>query len=138
MRIGGMTIRTLTMAAAATVVFASQAFAFVVVSPITYGVNLTVGNGTVTGDIVTDGNTSSSFSANDITNWNLLLTEPGFSADLTGSNSFNIELGTDLSATSSLTLRRVRREVANIEHRPLFLRLGVRCDLLAALSTKPF
>jgi hypothetical protein len=34
--------------------------------------------------------------------------------------------------------RRVRRDVDDIEHRPLFLRLGVRCDLRAALSTKPF
>ena len=88
------------MAAAATVLFASQAFAVVVVtSPITYDVNLTVGDGTVTGDIVTDGNTSPS--SPDITNWNLLLTEPGSSADLTGSNSYLFSDGTDLSATAS-------------------------------------
>jgi hypothetical protein len=44
----------------------------------------------------------------------------------------------NLSAGYKGIRRRIGRELADLEHRPLFLRLGVRCDLLAALSTKPF
>jgi PEP-CTERM motif len=76
-------------------------------STITYNVNLTIGAGSVTGDIVTDGTIGSLVGAN-LVDWNLLLNDGAATFDLlgplSGGNSsffFNTD---DLSATASQLL----------------------------------
>jgi len=71
---------------------------------ITYTVDETVGGGSVTGFITTDGNTGT-LGSSDIVNWNLVLndgTNPTF--DLNGSNSQEQVIGADLSATATQLL----------------------------------
>jgi hypothetical protein len=78
---------------------------------IIYGVDLTIGAGTVTGDIVTDG-TIGVLGAGDIVDWNLQLNDGSGSPDaafdllgpLSGSNSAIFFAGADLSATPSQLL----------------------------------
>jgi hypothetical protein len=70
---------------------------------ITYSVNLTIGTGSVTGDIVTDGSTGTLLSS-DVVDWNLLLTEGPSIFDLTPADSSLIDGGDPLSATTSATL----------------------------------
>jgi len=72
---------------------------------ITYNVNLTIGAGSVVGDIVTDGTVGLLGSSN-ILDWNLLFTNPSNTYDstgpLSGSNSLVTFAGTDyLSATAN-------------------------------------
>jgi hypothetical protein len=74
-------------------------------SPITYSVNQTVGAGSVTGFIETDG-TIGTLSAGNILNWNLVLNDgsaPAFDllGPLSGSNSVVGIAGSDLSATAT-------------------------------------
>ena len=75
-------------------------------SAITYNVNLTIGGGSVTGDIVTDGTIGVLVEAN-IVGYNLLLTDPAVIApstfNLFGSNFFLFN-GSDLSATATQLL----------------------------------
>jgi hypothetical protein len=67
---------------------------------ITYYVDQTIGAGSVTGDIVTDGTTGTLFSAN-IVSWNLELNDGTATFDLSGPTSESVVSvdGTDLSAT---------------------------------------
>jgi PEP-CTERM motif len=68
--------------------------------PITYSVNQTIGAGSVTGTIQTDGATGV-LGPGDITGWNLELKGVGASLNLTNSNSGVFGTGTDLTATVS-------------------------------------
>jgi hypothetical protein len=74
---------------------------------ITYNVDLTVGAGSVTGDIVTDGTIGDINSAY-ILDWNLLLNSDSTTFDLlgplSGSNSFVGSSGVNLSATATQLL----------------------------------
>lgn len=76
-------------------------------SPITYDVNRTVGAGSVTGTIQTDG-TLGVLSTGNITDWNLLLNDGTNTFDLTGPLSGNDSVvliqGTDVSATATQLL----------------------------------
>jgi PEP-CTERM motif len=75
-------------------------------SSITYDVNQTVGAGSVTGDIVTDG-TTGVLAAADIVGWNLLLNDGTFTFQILGPpSSSNIVWvsGVDLSATATQLL----------------------------------
>jgi hypothetical protein len=76
-------------------------------STITYNVNLTIGAGRVTGDIVTDGTTGSLGDAN-LVDWNLVLNDGATIFDLlgplSGANSTIIFDTDDLSATASQLL----------------------------------
>ena len=72
-------------------------------SPITYNVDQTVGTGSVTGTITTDG-TSGILTAANISDWNLVITSSltsNVKGPLSGNNSQLGFLGTDLSATST-------------------------------------
>jgi len=71
---------------------------------ITYTVDETVGGGSVTGFITTDG-TIGTLGTSDIVNWNLVLndgTNPTF--DLNGTNSQEQVIGSDLTATATQLL----------------------------------
>ena len=73
-------------------------------SPITYSVNRTIGTGSVTGTIQTDG-TIGALTAANITDWNLTLND-GISTfiltgPLSGNNSHVFTTGNDVSATAS-------------------------------------
>jgi hypothetical protein len=70
-------------------------------SDITYDVDLTVGAGSVSGFIETDGTTTGPLSDSDIVSWNLLLNNSVTTFDLTPSNSaIDIE-GSDVTATAT-------------------------------------
>jgi hypothetical protein len=71
-----------------------------VASPITYNVNRTIGQGSVTGTIQTDGATGVLSAAN-IIGWNLELNGVGASLNLTNSNSGVFVSGSDLTATTT-------------------------------------
>jgi hypothetical protein len=69
-------------------------------SDITYSVNESVGAGSVTGTITTDG-TIGVLGSSDIVDWNLVVNDGSGSAfDLTGGNSQDDVYGIDLTATS--------------------------------------
>lgn len=74
---------------------------------ITYDVNLTIGAGSVTGDIVTDGTIGGLVAAN-IVDWNLLLNDGTYTFDLlgplSGANSGQYGGTVDLSATTTQLL----------------------------------
>jgi hypothetical protein len=73
-------------------------------SPIFYNVNLTIGAGTVTGFIETDG-TIGALTVSNFVNWSLRITDGVDTPDtLTGANSSVTVLGTAQSATSSAIL----------------------------------
>ena len=77
-------------------------------SNITYNVNRTIGAGSVTGTITTDGATGT-LSQADIVDWNLVLFTPvqgSFTLDgpLSGNNSVVYEQGADLTATTTQLL----------------------------------
>jgi hypothetical protein len=76
-------------------------------STITYNVNLTIGAGGVTGDIVTNGTIGSLVDA-DLVDWNLLLNDGAATFDLlgplSGGNSSLFSTTDDLSATPSQLL----------------------------------
>lgn len=69
-------------------------------SPITYTLDQTVGSGSVTGTITTDG-TLGTLTASNISAWDLNLAGPGASLNLTNSNSALEFVGADLSATAT-------------------------------------
>jgi hypothetical protein len=69
-------------------------------SPITYNVNVTVGGGSVTGTVQTDGTIGTIGSAN-ITAWNLNLNGLGASYNITDANSVVLITGGDVSATAT-------------------------------------
>jgi PEP-CTERM motif len=69
-------------------------------SPITYNVNLTVGGGSVTGTVQTDGTTGPIGQTN-ITAWNLNLNGLGASYNITDANSVVLIAGGDVSATTT-------------------------------------
>ncbi|HML18250.1 MAG TPA: PEP-CTERM sorting domain-containing protein [Bryobacteraceae bacterium] len=76
-------------------------------APVTFNVNLTIGSGSVTGTIETDG-TIGTLAQSDILNWDLLLND-GVSTftllgPLSGNNSAIDFAGTDLSETSTQLL----------------------------------
>lgn len=68
--------------------------------PITYDVSQTVGVGSVTGTIETDGNTGT-LAQTDITAFNLLVNNGTGTFDLTNSNAAPILNGSDLTATAT-------------------------------------
>lgn len=68
-------------------------------SPITYTVDQTIGLGSVTGTITTDG-TTGVLGAGNITTWNLELNGVGASLNLTNLNSGVFLNGTDVTATA--------------------------------------
>jgi L-fucose isomerase-like protein len=70
---------------------------------ITYEVNLTVGAGSMTGSITTDG-TIGALGTGDIVGWNLTLNDGTSIADLTTSNSVTNVIGTDLTGSLSAIL----------------------------------
>ena len=76
-------------------------------APITYNVDLTIGAGSVTGFIETDG-TIGTLSSSNILNWDLLLNDGTttftLEGPLSGSNSGLELVGVDLSATSTQLL----------------------------------
>jgi PEP-CTERM motif len=65
---------------------------------ITYDVDQTIGFGSVTGTLQTDGATGV-LKASDFTGWNLILNGPGASFNLTPSNSSALVIGNDVTAT---------------------------------------
>ncbi len=69
-------------------------------APIVYNVNRTVGAGSMTGTIETDGSTGLLATAN-VVAWNLQLNGIGSSFNLTQSNSTDLVSGSDLSATAN-------------------------------------
>lgn len=69
-------------------------------TPITYDVNQTIGLGSVTGTITTDG-TTGVLGAGNITSWNLELNGVGASLNLTNLNSGVFLNGTDVTATAA-------------------------------------
>lgn len=69
-------------------------------SPITYTLDQTVGSGSVTGTITTDG-TLGTLAASNVTAWDLNLLGPGASLTLTNSNSSLEFAGADLSASAT-------------------------------------
>jgi hypothetical protein len=72
---------------------------------ITYGVNLTVGAGGITGTITTDGETSNPLATSDIVDWNLVISDGTNTFDLegplSGNNSTADVGGSDLTETST-------------------------------------
>jgi probable HAF family extracellular repeat protein len=69
---------------------------------VTYYVNLTIGLGSVTGSIVTDG-TIGVLAQSDLISWNLALSNGAAAFNLSGSNFFEF-VGSDLSATGTQLL----------------------------------
>lgn len=72
-------------------------------APIVYNIGQTIGSGSVTGTITTDGAFGVLATA-DITGWNLLLTGVGATFGLTGANSVALVSGVDLTATATQLL----------------------------------
>ncbi len=71
-----------------------------IASPITYDIDQTIGEGSVTGTIQTDGATGI-LSSTDIIGWNLELNGVGASFNLTNSNSGVFVSGSDVTATAT-------------------------------------
>ena len=86
----------LTFALAATLLGAGVCAA----SPITYNVNQTIGGGSVTGTIQTDG-TIGTIGQGNITAWNLNLNGIGASYNITDANSVVLITGGDVTATAA-------------------------------------
>ncbi len=95
------------MSSAQTVVANFSSLAGAANTNLTYYINLTIGAGGVTGDIVTDGKTGALGQA-DILDWNLLLNDGATTFRLlgpqSGSNSEVNDSGFDLSATATQLL----------------------------------
>src|SRR5271169_6559776 len=66
---------------------------------ITYAVDQVIGPGTVTGFITTDG-TIGTLTAADLLNWNLELNDGTNASDLIPSNSTQVVIGSDLTASA--------------------------------------
>ena len=98
---------SVTMSSAQTVVANFSSLTGAANTNLTYYINLTIGAGGVTGDIVTDGKTGALGQA-DILDWNLLLNDGATTfrllGPLSGSNSEVNDSGFDLSATATQLL----------------------------------
>jgi len=89
--------RALAVLALSTVAFAT-----------TYNINITLGAGTATGQVITDG-TLGTLSTSNILDWNITLSDGGvntvvLTGPLSGNNSFFTVLGSNLSATATQLL----------------------------------
>jgi hypothetical protein len=71
--------------------------------PITYNVSRTVGTGSVTGFIETDGNTGAPLAISDILDWNLVLTVGSNILNLTGPLSGNNSVDSNSAVLADLT-----------------------------------
>jgi hypothetical protein len=72
-------------------------------SPITYNVSRTVGAGSVTGFIETDGTTGTTLAVSDILDWNLVLTVGASTLHLTGPLSGNNSVDSNSAVLNDLT-----------------------------------
>ena len=71
---------------------------------ITYNVNRTIGAGSVTGFIQTDGTTPGPLFAGNILNWDLTLTDPSATFNINGGNSVVYIQGADVTASTTQLL----------------------------------